>query len=150
ERCGIMRLPTASEGGVVLLGYLVARKKLSIIWPFLSPSTPHWVNQQNLALFRLADHWRAKKLMNKGSVEEWFEKEAREDVRRNLQVWPVPLELKTIDAAIRFTERADKVFTMPGIESLTVPREIKRRTLALIAHDDMKNRMAEFASDYEA
>ena len=80
---GVVRLPNRKEGGVTLLAHLVAQRKISIVWPFLSPLTLHWLSPQNLALLRLCDHWRVKKLMNTGSVSDWLQHEAKDDALRS-------------------------------------------------------------------
>jgi hypothetical protein len=92
NECGIIRLPTTKEGGVIMLSCLIAQRKVSIIWTFFSPITAHLLYPENISLLRLADLWHAKKLMNSGSVNEWIQGEACRDINFNLQ--PVPLKLR--------------------------------------------------------
>ncbi|HUU84237.1 MAG TPA: hypothetical protein VM243_12105, partial [Phycisphaerae bacterium] len=86
-------LPPREEGGVTLLSYLVVQRRCSVIWPFFTPLTGHWLTPENLALMRLCDLWHVKRLMNRGSVEEWFTREAETDAKRNRQPWPPNLYL---------------------------------------------------------
>ncbi len=79
KECGVIRLPKTTEGGVILLSYLVSQRLISLLWTFLTPLTAHFLNAENLALLRLADHCRAKKLINCASVREWIEHEADRD-----------------------------------------------------------------------
>lgn len=90
DKCGVIRLPSREEGGVIMLSHLIIQRKVSILWPFLSPLTVHLLFPENLALLRLADQWRVKKLMNTGSVREWLHLEAERDAKLNKQ--PIPLK----------------------------------------------------------
>ena len=81
-------LPPREQGGVTLLSYLIVRHRCSAIWPFYTPLTGHWLTPENLALMRLCDLWHVKRLMNAGSVREWFRREADHDVDRNRQKCP--------------------------------------------------------------
>jgi methylglyoxal synthase len=151
QQCGVLRLPSRLQGGVTVLAYLVVQRKISILWPFLTPMTAHWLNPENLALLRLCDQWHTKKLMNTGSVEEWFTKEARLDTRRNLQDWPPELTLDGTKSKISLVH-SGKLFEVNSaerVESTKFSASSRNSTIALIAHDQMKDRMAEFASDYE-
>lgn len=144
-------LPRNRDGGVILLSFFVVRKRCSLLWNFLTPTTTHWLNPELLALMRLSDVWRAKRLMNYGSVDEWFSNEARHDIRRRLQ--PLP-------PRIRFADEQD-VIAQPapaGLETrISFPRshlaldhkDFGELTIALIAHDSMKPRMVEFTVDFE-
>lgn len=85
------RLPTFNEGGVTILADLVVQRQCNIVWPFLSPITTHWLNPENLALMRLCDIWKDKRLMNYGSVLNWFNSEADVDSKRNNQDLPLKL-----------------------------------------------------------
>jgi methylglyoxal synthase len=147
EKCGITRLPSRQDGGVIILANLVVQQTCSILWPFLTPLTSHWLNPENLALLRLSDHWHVKKLMNEGSVEEWFKVEASIDSRRNLQRIPPSLELfKAKPLAPR--RLSDGTFRLERPRS-RFPKKFEEMTLALIAHNEMKARMIEFAIDFE-
>jgi methylglyoxal synthase len=144
-RCGLTRLPSRTEGGVTVLSYLVVQQVCGIIWPFLTPLTPHWLNPENLALTRLCDQWHVKRLMNTGSVEEWFAKEAPHDWRRNRQ--PTPPQLALTKRTI--TPKLGAQGARLDREVSDQPTEISEKTIALIAHDAMKNRMVEFAIDHD-
>ncbi len=144
-------LPRNRDGGVILLSYFVVRKRCSILWTFLNPMTNHWLNPDLLALMRLSDVWRAKRLMNYGSVEEWFAREADRDVRRRLQ--PVPPLFRFNDnrevRADRHLEHAGNVFVFPAEYQKVDYDDFGALTVALIAHDSMKPRMVEFCVDFE-
>ena len=89
-------LPDRVHGGLVLLANLVIHHQCELLWLFLSPDTPHWVNSQNLALLRLSDLCFAKKYMNSASVVRWAAEEAERDVDRNPQtVNPLVVHLGT-------------------------------------------------------
>jgi methylglyoxal synthase len=163
ENCQIIRLPAHKNGGVVLLAYLVVHRRISIIWSFLTPVTSHWLQPENVALIRLCDHWHVNRLLNAHSIQEWFPEQSVADIRRNQQDWP-PRAL-TFDSirdaedfnSIRDTEGTFNFSTAnDGSWRIVIPRQHDRRRrkgserrLALIAHDHMKERMTEFAIDYE-
>jgi methylglyoxal synthase len=143
--CELTRLPSRTDGGVTILSYLVVQQLCSIVWPFLTPLTAHWLNPENLALMRLCDQWHVKRLMNRGSVEEWFTKEAPLDVNRNLQETPPFLTLtkrKIAPTPGSYCSRIDRTMQAQ-------PTQVSEMTIALIAHDEMKQRMVEFAIDHE-
>jgi methylglyoxal synthase len=150
NNCGITRLPPDAEGGVILLSYFIAQGNLSILWPFFTPHTGHWLSPQSQALIRLCDQWHVKRLMNAGSVEEWFATEADRDAKRNLQSWPPKIELGR-EAVTTARELRGKAWVIDAGQrgAVPVPTDTRRKTIALISHDDFKNRMADFAIDYE-
>lgn len=146
--CGVTRLPETQRGGVIVLSYLICQRECNIVWPFYAPNANHWQRNENLAFMRLCDQWQAKRLMNTGSVMAWFDFESELDAKRNLLKCPPQLRL----------ERS------PGIHavlSLDISQREERgqlvghtklfaeMTIALIAHDEMKTRMIEFAVDHE-
>jgi methylglyoxal synthase len=153
DKSGVIRLPHHSDAGVVFLTYLVVQRRISIVWPFLTPVTPHWLQTENVALMRLCDYWHVNRLLNAHSVREWFPEEAVYDTRRHTQKWPPEeLQVPSIDprhGTFHFVPRE-------GVYEIDIPKPNDRprrvgaeRRLALIAHDDMKDRMAEFALDYD-
>lgn len=154
NNCGVTRLPSRDQGGVAIMSYLIVRQNCCIIWAFLDPLTSHWLVPENLALLRLCDQWRVKKLMNRGSVEEWFEKEADYDINRNRQRYP--LDVSFIDGVAlsqnpaTFDGANDESFQelMPS-DQIAFPTVHNKQTIALISHDNMKSRMIEFAIDHE-
>jgi len=159
RECGVIRLPTGQEGGVTVLGYLVAQHVVSILWIFLSPLTMHWLRPENLALLRLCDHLHAKTLLNSGSVEEWVATEAGRDANRNKRNWPlggISLEGSEIDIPIHQVRTQYYKMKTPeemcaGMQfpDLSDAQSRSNTIIALIAHDAMKPKMADFASDYE-
>lgn len=150
-RCGISKLPSRSEGGVTILSFLVSQQKCSIIWPFLTPLTSHWLNPENLALMRLSDLWHVKRLMNKGSVLEWFSKESAIDINRNLQTIPPSVTFYDVDGTTLkpiYFEGKKSPYVLQR-EEMKYPENFNDMTVALIAHNEMKSRMIEFAMDHE-
>lgn len=171
NRPRVTRLPSHKDGGVTILSNLIVQRKCNIIWPFFTPQTAHWTSApENLALMRLCDQWHVKRLMNRGSVREWFKKEANMDAKRNRQKLPLSFELGCIDkknkkwisisAKIKLIN-GRKYYKTPGpkekfsenkkneFEDKFENEEFSSMTIALIAHDEMKTRMVDFAIDYE-
>ena len=149
NRCGILVLPENTDGGVIILSSLIVQRKISVLWPFFTPLTNHWLSPQSQALMRLCDHWHVKRLMNEGSVREWLDTEAEHDARRNPQSWPPVLDLGNKQHITARTLSGMSFVLPPGPRHPDVPSLISDKTIALIAHDDMKQRMADFAFDYE-
>jgi methylglyoxal synthase len=94
--------------------------------------------------------------MNRGSVMVWFDQEANEDATRNLQSCPPTLNLGFEDkdsGDISFIPRESETLYQGKLEvdHWTGHRvEFADMTIAIIAHDEMKARMIEFAIDHEA
>jgi methylglyoxal synthase len=158
DDCGVTRLPSAQEGGVIVLSYLISQRECSIVWPFYAPNANHWQRNENLAFMRLCDQWRVKRFMNAGSVMMWFDHEAELDAKRNLHKCPPELRLERRDGEwipVSFPPPPDRELWdwRPGLESVAQFRPETKRfrdmTIALIAHDEMKSRMIEFAVDHE-
>lgn len=163
KECNIVRLPGTERGGVTILSSLVTRRQVSIIWPFFSPITTHLLFPENLALMRLADQCRVKKLMNSGSVNEWLDGEASRDANLNRRT------IKSIRFKFPGTKvraRTDQLEGEPGLYEFTprhavdvdfirakrrerLDKELGTAVAALISHDAMKGRMLDFAVDYE-
>lgn len=141
-------IPSRREGGVTTLANFVVNRQCRVIWPFLDPAESHWLNQENLALMRLCDVWKVKRLMNSGSVISWFKSEAPRDTRWNQE--PVPPVLKFPDGDelkpvhYHYTEGPNEYLNL----NYKLAKE-KPNTIALIAHDDMKTRMIDFAVEYQ-
>ncbi len=149
-------LPEYKDGGIILLSYLVTQKICSILWLFLTPLTNHWLNPEDLALMRLCDVHRVKKLMNSGSVEEWFKTEAELDTFKNPQEYPIQFILKNSDTTLPILQKKiDRInCSYNSIQLLKeefpdIKTKIDKVTIALIAHNEMKQRMIDFAIDYE-
>jgi methylglyoxal synthase len=147
-------LPSNNDGGVTLISYLVVEQRCSILWPFFTPASGHWLTPQNLALMRLSDHWKVKRLMNSGSVLEWLDKEASYDMKANVQPFPPEITFRRGTASHpngKPDRRGGGGFRLRLPAS---PAEIKHNpaemTIALIAHDGMKARMLAFAIRYES
>jgi methylglyoxal synthase len=170
--CGVTRLPGYQDGGVTMLSYFITRGLCSIMWQFFSPKGYHWRRPEALAQIRLCDQWHVKRLMNKRSVEMWFTKEAGEDYKRNLQDVPPRLVLRegakrgatiyrfAVDEARRFcfeikeeTEQGQNPLPIGDlvahVREKGLPRSFEDMTIALIAHDEMKDQMISFAVDHE-
>lgn len=157
--CGVIALPRSQDGGVTVLAYLVTQRQCSIVWPFFSAHSRegHWLRPENLALLRLCDQWRVKRLMNRGSVLTWLALEAQTDTSRNLQGAPhltvyapprrgshEPRRLhRSIDDANK--DRQKNL----SRNSEIIEKRFADMAIALIAHDEMKGRMIEFAVDHE-
>lgn len=163
NECGIIRLPSNKEGGVVILSCLVAQRKVSILWPFFSPITTHLLYPDNIALLRLADLWHAKKLMNSGSVNEWIRGEMSKDTNFNRQSLPLELEflgetgkmkLNEVDlndpnkSCLEYEKQEFPDF-LSAKEGGELDKELEKTVLVLISHDAMKDRMLDFVIDYE-
>lgn len=142
-------LPQREDGGVTILSYLIVRRLCSAIWPFFTPLTGHWLTPENLALMRLCDLWHVKRLMNSGSVHEWFDKESNTDANRNLQTLPLSLTLESDGTRIPAEQRDDGAWQLKRPSALEFPTDFDEMTIALIAHDEMKTRMIDFALDFE-
>jgi methylglyoxal synthase len=138
------RLPDHSQGGVIILAQMVVHRSCRIIWSFFDPMEAHWLRPENLALLRLADVWKARVLMNPRSVENWIDQEAEEDVTFNLTEVPPSLKL-SIGEEVKANPRVGG-----GSELKRYPRPSDLpETVALIAHDEMKERMIDFVVEYE-
>lgn len=152
---GVVILPDAEKGGVSMLSCLLTQRKVSILWPFLTPLTTHLYAPENQALLRLADYWRVKKLMNTGSVVEWIRSEAKRDANMNRQATPLVLNLPgsgTERAAIfrkgTWVLGAERD-SFPDLKSAARRKDWSNVLVALISHDEMKGRMQDFVVDYE-
>lgn len=163
-----IRLPSHERGGVIILAYLVTQVKCSIVWPFLTLKTNHLLNPANLALLRLCDFWKVKVLMNRGSVEEWLEYEAKEDVKRNPQSlekivlrkgsgWEQTIKVKKDKNESGYLALQEPNLILNEKKKEEKNQWIKRSweekrynewTIALIAHDALKDRMLKFVTDY--
>jgi len=157
DDCGVTVLPSRKEGGVTILANIIVQRQCSIIWPFLSPITVHWLNPENLALMRLCDLWNVKRLMNPESVRAWFRHEAERDTKRHPQEIPLKIRLSTSEKkdgkwpkGIKTPERYYRV-KLPerGGRGTDFWSQFSEQTIAFIAHDDMKRRMVDFAIEYE-
>ena len=162
KHCGIIRLPSTEEGGITMLSCLITHRKVSIIWPFLSPLTAHLLFPENLAVLRLSDQWRVKKLMNSASVLEWYKAEAVRDAKFNIQ--PIPFKISFLGSGLTVTckeanqnvDRFSVDWTSEPPPNLIEARKkkrldntLKKTVIALISHDEMKSRMLDFVTDYE-
>lgn len=150
--CLVTRLPEARDGGITLLSHFVVNRQCSIVWAFLSPGTAHWILPENLALIRLCDYHRVKRLMNQGSVIDWIKRDAPRDAGRKHEPHPPTLMLRPhADPPIYLKKNAWEARITKNREAM--PREAgwawDHATIAIIAHDQMKGRMLEFVTDYE-
>ncbi|UCD64964.1 MAG: methylglyoxal synthase [Candidatus Zixiibacteriota bacterium] len=153
-------LPPKEDGGVIILASLITQRKLSIVWPFFHPHTAHLLYPDNLALLRLADQWRVKKLLNTGSVNEWLKCEAKRDEKFNLQKPEFKIDFPSgTEMHVSVGTSSDdclQAYPVPGAlhelecdVPLLKDSQLERATIALISHDEMKQRMLDFVIDYE-
>lgn len=162
NECGIVRLLPTEEGGITMFSCLITHRKLSIIWPFLSPLTAHLLFPENLAVLRLSDQWRVKKLMNTASVMEWFRVEAKRDKNFNIQPIPFEIEFEGSGLTVKCSETKQnrkkpsvhhKRNPLPDLiearKENQLDNELEKTVIALISHDAMKSRMLDFVTDYE-
>lgn len=161
--CGIIRLDETNRGGVTELASLIPLRKVSVLWTFFSPITTHLLFPDNLALLRLADQWHVKKLMNRGSVEEWLKIESKLDANLNRQ--QLPLEIKypggvsaTLSKVnlndpgtptLKWRDTFPEPSILKAVDVSDFSSKLSRTVIALISHDAMKNRMLDFVIDYE-
>lgn len=195
------RLPSAVEGGIIILSYLITQRKCSIVWPFFSHDSQHWQRLENLAFMRLCDQCHVKRLLNKSSVNAWLNDEEDYDSKLKLKADQNEIyfpHLKRRDCKDILNDKADNFNSKSQIEKTFineinglncppkgflnnedndkfqdrpinlplkgyVPNDFRKlfqtcnnenknfadMTIALIAHDDMKPRMLDFAFDYE-
>lgn len=146
-------LPSRRVGGVTILSNLVVQRQCSILWTFFSPITVHWLSPENLALMRLCEVWNAKRLMNSESVRAWFRDEAERDITRNPQKIPLQMIFGTGGTSRARQDPRKGYYEIEIPERRLLPEEFwyrfEQQTIALIAHDEMKKRMVDFAIQYE-
>jgi len=159
KKSGVTKLPPSEKGGVPVLSHFVTQRLCTIVWAFWGAKGDHWLRPENLALMRLCDHWHVKRLMNSRSVQVWYEYEADADSKRNQRDCPPALILRedprnedwqkswSFDTEEFKRDKRQKEgipYNAPDIKPFA------NMTLALIAHDEMKSRMIEFAIDHES
>lgn len=176
-KCGVTRLLPYKKGGVTILSYFITQRLCSIIWPLFSPAEHHLRRPENLAQWRLCDQWQVKRLTNSGSIRAWFYNEAQSDINRNKQTRPLKLILRkgNRQQTTYIFEKNTRDFSFPyyeikkiqqgkdaGLMDIDIidyiakhqtpemfPKEFARMTIALIAHDEMKERMVAFVIEHE-
>ncbi len=154
DKCGVLRLHEGLNGGVTILSNLIVKRYVSILWFYLTPKTQHWLKPANLALMRLCDQWSIKRLMTRGSINQWFYQHSEKDETLNLIDWPMKeiiFEEKT-----NFVLNTQKMDTTKygfkqydDIWEIKEPTVMEEGSIALIAHDQMKDKMIDFAIYYE-
>lgn len=153
EKCGVLRLPCRRHGGVVLLADLVVKRKVSMVWPFLTPTTSHWLTPENLALLRLCDHCRVTRLMNDRSVIEWAKSPEYQLLRHQPEEFPPKFAAGGVNAAddypIPTHRQKDESYAIDW-DAVNRTVDSSKPTLALIAHNDMKSRIEDFVADYQS
>ncbi len=157
--CGVTVVPGWEHAGVTVVANMVVERQCSVLWSFLSPVTTHWLSPEYNALMRLSDLWNVKRLMSVESVKDWFYNEAAWDVKRNPQKAsnaPLKIQLGSLERDGIWPvaqKRADNAYDEVDIPHRTrTPGFYSRfsdQTIALIAHDEMKQRMVDFALEYE-
>ena len=161
KECGVLCLPRTDQGGVTMLASLISLRRLSILWPFFSPLTTHLLFPENLALLRLADQWRVKKLMNSGSVDEWLSGEAKRDYSLNRREIGEKLKLPGSELVVDVKQNEGGVYEfvypeaqppdfLAAKDTETLDKVLKKSVVALISHDGMKGRMIDFVTDHES
>ncbi len=141
QECGVTVLPDRKNCGVTILANTIVERQCSVVWSFLSPLTTHWLSPEYRALNRLSDLWDVKRLVNGGSVKDWFRNEAVRDAKRNPQKAPKsPLKLRL------GSRESDGAWPVAVRRDGNAYDEV---SLPLIAHDEMKQRMIDFAIQYE-
>jgi hypothetical protein len=99
----------------VLFTDLVVKRKMKIVWPFLTPTTPHWLSSENLALLRLCDHCHVNRLMNEHSVIEWAFGPVSQR-QRNAEPWPPEFRVGGVkseyDNKVEVTRREDRSYAI--------------------------------------
>ncbi len=157
--CGVLRLPEGKRhGGGILLGCLVARGTIQLLWPFFSPATSHWLHPENLALFRLSDLLNVSTFMNAGSVLEWACVSAQSMDDRHPVPWPPTIALEGTGHVIPIQEAAVQRDAFKATVFRIVPEivgssdrddALGSAVIALIAHDQKKEAMRQFVMDHE-
>lgn len=162
--CGVLRLPEGKKhGGGILLGCLVARGTIQLLWPFFSPATSHWLHPENLALFRLADLLNVSTFMNVGSVKEWAEVSAAVAMDHHPVSWPPMITLEGTGCAVPIRkvtiargDRSSILFKVLSPDELPEAADYQSildreatAVIALIAHDQKKDAMKQFVIDHE-
>lgn len=147
--CGVIRLPEHGDGGVVFLAYLVVQRRVGIVWSFLTPITSHWVQPENNALTRLCDYWHVDRLVNAHSIRQWFPEGFLHDYKRLSDDWPPrPVAIKRRDEVLAFEALKGDCGEYYRLDIPKAKASKNKTRVALIAHDAMKERMAEFARDH--
>lgn len=158
QTCSVLRLPEKAPG-VTLLACLVSRGLVRLVWPFLTPLTTHWLCSENLALLRLCDFHHASTFMNPESAWEWADKHAPTGAPHPVD-WPLQgITLSGTKGKIQVSagtaERGSKSETLYSVESPKLEwtpgppiEKAEPLVIALIAHDQMKERMAEFVYEF--
>jgi methylglyoxal synthase len=162
--CGVLRLPEGKQqGGGILLGCLVARGIIRLLWPFFSPATSHWLHPENLALLRLSDLLHVSTLMNVGSVREWAALSAPSAEDRHPVPWPPEIVLEGTGRVLPIREvptarhgLGSSAFHVLSPDELPEVADYghildtgRDAVIALIAHDQMKDAMRAFVIDHE-
>ena len=149
-------LPDRRQGGVTILADVIVNRQCSLIWTFLSPITAHWLSPENMALMRLCDIWKVKRLMNAESVRGWFRDEAKRDVCRNRQQIPLSLDgnPQALHARTELAKKGAKPYYEIRLPARKRPNpafwaKVQSQSLALIANDSLKARIVDFAVEYE-
>ena len=151
--CGVLRLPCRSHGGVVMMTDLLVKRKIQVVWPFLTPLTAHWLSSENLALLRLSDQCHANRLMNDLSVIEWARRSLSLAPQSNTDPWPPKFCVGGLRSENDYripVVKNDETFSINWEAVKRERKETPSSTLALIAHNEMKTRIEEFVLDYQS
>jgi len=159
QTLGVLRLPSAADGGLILLGALVSSGTVRLLMPFLTAKTLHWMRPESFALLRLCDYCKASTFLNPASAKEWFRLRAPTG-DRNPRPWPLTIELAGTNSQVAVVPQQDthdgstvQFWSVgnPAPQERPLPRfptePAERPVIALIAHNEMKPQMSEFVWD---
>jgi len=160
------RLPGFARGGVTILTNFVVQRQCSIVWAFLSPNSSHWLNPENLALMRICDTLKVRRFFNSHSVKAWFRYEVVKHYRLNSQNIPLKLLFGTRHCSLASppllatSAVGGQHWKLPDpnfntISGFRIEKEclggnpFKNLTIALIAHNRLKEKIVDFVVEYE-
>lgn len=118
------------DGGVVQLAGMVVDDKCEIVIFLTDAADTRFTSTENGALLRVCNVLGVKIFLNMDDAEFWVTHEFKDDVK-NLKKW-VDSDLKPILLHPSYSENTEA-----------------KRTLALIAHDNKKEEMFEFAMEHK-
>ena len=152
------RLPGYEQGGVDLLSYLISQRVVHIVFPILDSITRNFSNVELDALLRLCELWSIKVMMNRASIIEWFLEGAHLDVEFAKQSIPIDISMKSTGNKLEYIEKTTPPFLISNpnsefLESEKITEHIvqnrKGLTIALVADQNVQNRLVDFVIDYE-
>ena len=107
-----IQLPPFELGGVIIMSYLVTTEKCKILWTFQTPNSAHHLVSQNNSLRQMCDFYGVRRLMNRGSIIEWLNYQAKSDhddnILENDEICAI--KLKTDSNSIEAIDAIDSKF----------------------------------------